>query len=1067
MKIPNNSRRVISLKSWSQTLTVGVLLIPGVVLLGWALGVETLKRILPGLVAMNPVSAVCFLLLGSSLWLAGPEPGTRKRRQIGRACACVVLLISLLVLARYLFGWNVAVDRLLFRASLADNKMAPNTALNFLFISLAALLLDVQTRRGRPTEYLTATVSAIALIALIGYSYQVSTLYGVGHAIPMALHTATTFLAFSLALLFARPDRGLMAQISGDDVGGGMIRRLLLVIVGVPLILGWLILGGVRTHFYDPAFGFTLFVVLVIASVSVVVWNHAMLLQRGDEERRVSEARFRTVVMNIPNVVFSLDSEGAFTLSEGRGLETLELQPGQVVGQSAFDVYRDEPTVLSALRAALKGEIVAWTSQTRDLFFETQCTPLRHPNGEVIEIVGVSSNVTERRQVEAALRKAKEAAEATTRTKSEFLANMSHEIRTPMNGIIGMTDLTLDTELTVEQREYLDMVKSSADSLLCLLNDILDFSKIEAGKLDLDPIDFDLRDSLGDAMKTLALRAYSKGLELAYHVPQEVPDALIGDPGRLRQILVNLTGNAIKFTERGEVVVDVEIVSQTGDEVELHFSVRDTGIGIPPERQKAVFEAFTQADNSTTRQYGGTGLGLAISGQLTQLMGGRIWVESEVGKGSVFQFTARFVVQKNPVPKTAPPSLDHFRNLPVLVVDDNRINRRILAEMLNQWGMRPTLAEDALSALVALEQAAARAEPFTLALLDCMMPSMDGFDLVLQIKERPALADIRMIMLSSADRRSDAARCRELGVAAYLTKPLKQSELLNRIASVLGDGGAAESCVPAATPPTPPVNQRSLQILLAEDNVVNQRLAATVLEKRGHVVVVAPDGNQAVAHWERQPFDVILMDVQMPEMDGFEATAAIREAERQTGKHIPIVAMTAHAMTGTSERCLAAGMDGYVSKPLQVSELLRILDMLLPPTTPADMAPEPEVAPPAREDEPGVEPAIDPEAALARVEGDRELLHEIIGLFLDEAPVRMGEIRVAISDRNGNALERAAHSLKGSVGYFNAPRAYEAALRLESIGRDGDWADVESAGAALEQALTRVMQALTALGAEG
>ncbi len=1066
MKIPNNSRRVISLKSWSQVLTVGVLLIPGVVLLGWALGVETLKRILPGLVAMNPVSAVCFLLLGASLWLAGPEPGLEKRRRMGHACAFVVLLISLLVLARYLFGWDVAVDRLLFRNSLADNKMAPNTALSFLLISLAALLLDVQTRRGRPTEYLTATVSAVALIALIGYAYQVSTLYGVGHAIPMALHTAATFLAFSLALLLARPDRGLMAQIAGDDVGGAMIRRLLLVIVGVPLILGWLILGGVRAGFYDPAFGFTLFVVLVILSVSVVVWKHARLLQRGDAERRVSEARFRTVVTNIPNVVFSLDSEGVFTLSEGRGLEALGLQPGQVVGQSAFELYRDEPTVISALRAALRGEIVAWTSQTRGMFFETQCTPLRHPGGEVIEIIGVSSNATERRQVEEALRKAKEAAEASTRTKSEFLANMSHEIRTPMNGIIGMTDLTLDTELTVEQREYLDMVKSSADSLLCLLNDILDFSKIEAGKLDLDPIDFDLRDSLGDAMKTLALRADSKGLELAYHVPPEVPDALIGDPGRLRQILVNLTGNAIKFTERGEVVVDVEIVSQTEGEVELHFAVSDTGIGIPPKRQKAVFEAFTQADNSTTRQYGGTGLGLAISGQLTQLMGGRIWVESEVGKGSVFQFTARFGIQKNPVPKTAPPSLSQLQNLPVLVVDDNRINRRILAEMLNQWGMRPTLAEDAPSALVALEQAEARAEPFTLALLDCMMPGMDGFDLVLQIKERPALANLRMIMLSSADRRSDAARCRELGVAAYLTKPLKQSELLNRIASVLG-GGTAESRVPSAALPVPPVNQRSLQILLAEDNVVNQRLAATVLEKRGHVVTVAPDGKQAVADWERQPFDLILMDVQMPEMDGFEATAAIREAERQTGKHIPIVAMTAHAMKGTSERCLEAGMDGYVSKPLQVTELLRIMDTLLPPAASAEAPAEPEPGPPAREDEPAVEPAVDPDAALARVEGDRELLHEIIGLFLDEAPERMGEIRTAISDRNGNALERAAHSLKGSVSYFGAPSAYEAALRLESIGRDRDWADVETAGKELEQAMALVTQALTTLGAEG
>jgi len=1072
MTVPGDPSRetlhhIVSLKLTSRVLNIIVVLIPGIVLLGWTLHSEMLKRVRPGLVAMNPMSAICFLALAAALGTLHSESGTRRMRQIGSVCACLVIGISLLVLARYVFGWNFAVDRLMFRHSLEANRMAPNTALNFLLLSLALLLLDIQTRRARPTEILIAAVSLISLIALIGYGYGISTLYGVGHYIPMALHTATVFILLSLGLLFARPDRGLMAQFLSDNLGGTIVRRLLSVIVGVPLVFGWLILSGVRAHFYDAAFGFTIFVVLVIGSVSVVVWNNAMSLQRRDaerqsaeEERHVSEARFRTVVTNIPNIVFSIDSQGNFTLSEGKGLAGLGLKPGQVVGLSAFEIYREEPSVILALRRALKGEIVSWHSQVGNLFFETQCSPLCSQSGEIIEIIGVSSDVTDRKRVEQALREAKEAAEAATRTKSDFLANMSHEIRTPMNGIIGMTELALDTDLAPEQREYLGMVKSSADSLLSLINDILDFSKIEAGKMDLDPIDFDPRESLGDAMKTLAHRAHAKGLELAYHVPPEVPETLIGDPGRLRQIVVNLTGNAIKFTEHGEVVVDVRIASQTDLEVELHFTVSDTGIGIPPERQGAVFEAFTQADNSTTRQYGGTGLGLAISTQLVQLMGGRIWVESEVGRGSVFQFTARFGIGKHPLAKTTSFSLGLLAGLAVLVVDDNAINRRILEEMLRNWGMQAVLTDGGLTALDILERAAAKDEPFAVALLDVMMPQMDGFDLAREIRRRPSLAGLKMIILSSADRRSDAALCRELGIAAYLTKPVKQSELLSRIAAVLGASSleASHERLPEAAP----VAARPLHLLLAEDNLVNQKLAVAVLEKRGHSVFVAPNGRVAVETWRQKPFDLILMDVQMPEMDGFEATAAIRQEEKAMGTHIPIIAMTAHAMKGTEERCLQAGMDGYVSKPLQVGELLRVLETFAPAsdiTMPAAPDETSALGVPSRESV----PAVDLEAALERVEGDQDLLNEIAGLFLEETPARMDEIHRAAADHNGAALERAAHSLKGSIGYFGAPAAFEAARLVEAAGRDADWERAAAAVAALDEAIPPVIKGLTAL----
>jgi len=540
----------------------------------------------------------------------------------------------------------------------------------------------------------------------------------------------------------------------------------------------------------------------------------------------------------------------------------------------------------------------------------------------------LQSEVIDRKQAEAEMRRARDAAEEASRAKSEFLANMSHEIRTPLNGVMGMTDLALDTELSSEQREYLETVKMSADSLLTVINDILDFSKIEAGKIDLEAIDFNLRDCLETSLKTLAVRAHQKGLELLCEVGSEVPELARGDAGRLRQIIINLAGNAIKFTQKGEVALRVRLEAATEGDHMLRFTLADTGIGIPKEKLQIIFDPFSQADTSTTRKYGGTGLGLTISSRLVGMMGGRIWVESELGRGSQFHFTARLgIADASAIQTSAVAPAGILRAARVLVVDDNRTNLRILEGMLTHWGMRSDSAQASEEALRKFSEAQQAGQPYALILTDSQMPTMDGFELIEKIRQVPEASAATIIMLTSAGHRGDAVRCKQLGIAAYLLKPIRQSELREAIARVLGareQKGAAPlftrySIQDVAGQTT------SLHILLAEDNPVNQRLASRLLEKRGHSVVVAGNGREALDALEKESFDLIFMDVQMPVMDGFEATAAIREKERAGGVRLPIVALTAHAMKGDREKCLAGGMDSYLTKPIRPQELDEVL----------------------------------------------------------------------------------------------------------------------------------------------
>jgi len=780
----------------------------------------------------------------------------------------------------------------------------------------------------------------------------------------------------------------------------------------------------------------------------------------------VSKGYLNSIITSIADALFVIDSRGIIIQANQAALEMLKYSEDEFLGMTvknicAHDGNGSSDNFMSILES--EGSVRSYATSCKTKNGQTIPTILsgavmKDDTGNISDIVIVAKDITELKKAELELIAAHRKAEEASKHKSDFLANMSHEIRTPMNAVMGMTALALDTELTEEQHDYLSTLQRSAHNLLNIINDILDFSKIEAGKLFIDTIDFNLRMTVEGVADVLAQQASEKGLELACLVHHDVQSLLRGDPTRIRQILLNFGSNAIKFTKSGEVVIRAELKEETKDEVIIVFSVTDTGIGIPEDKQQAVFQEFTQADGSTTRLYGGTGLGLSISQKLVEIMGGEIGIKSEVGKGSTFWFSITMEKQDETEPALTNEHINGIKGLHVLVVDDNATNRKILMKMAENYGCTAESAETGAEAITMLKEAALTGKPFRFVLLDMMMPGMDGEHTTIIIKNTPEVSDVAIIVLTSLGNRGDVSHLRKIGCAGYLIKPVKQSLLLDTMNTILQDRKKSVEPSFKNIITRHEIFDRKVQnvhILLVEDNPVNQKTAKIMLNKAGYTVDVAENGLVAVEAVEKRTYDVILMDIQMPEMDGYEATRVIREREGES-RHSTIIAMTAHSMQGDREKCLEAGMDDYLSKPINPPQMFDTIknwvkskieessaEEEISDNTHAGKAEEPPKAASSKEDDPDGSP-VDMKEAMNRFGDDREFFKDMVQEFLNYVPEQMKILEEAVQSKDVSAVQKNAHSIKGAAGNLSAQKIFSLALSLENSDQDSDCTNAPS-----------------------